>query len=178
MVDHTVAGATAPSTPGHVRGDGPLSRWHRVLTPYASTLLRLGVGIVMFAHGWSKLTDWAGWRDQVAALGLPAPDLLGALAIMGELLGGAGLILGLLTPLAAIGVLAVMVVAIAKVHAGNGLFAQNGGWELPLVIGLVALYFVARGGGRYSLDALIARRWRERRVRGRTAPVAGEPVHA
>jgi putative oxidoreductase len=112
------------------------------------------------------------------ALGLPAPDVMAALAVMGELLGGAGLILGLLTPLAAFGVLAVMVTAIAKVHVGNGLFAQNGGWELPLVIGLVALYFIARGGGRYSLDAILARKWSERRVQRREAPVGREAVPA
>lgn len=155
-----------------------VSRWVRTLTPFAMLLLRVGVGVVMFAHGWSKLTDLAGWRGQVAELGLPAPDVLAGLAIAGELLGGAGLILGLLTPLAAVGVLAVMVVAIAKVHAGNGLFAQNNGWEHPLVIGLVALFFVARGGGRFSLDSLILRAARQRRAHRRHPPVAREPVHA
>jgi putative oxidoreductase len=179
MAVDTSSGATRASVPA-ARGTtaGPLSRWHRTVTPFASMLLRVGVGIVMLAHGWSKLIDWNGWREQVVALGLPAPDVMAALAVMGELLGGAGLILGLLTPLAALGVLAVMVVAIAKVHAGNGLFASNGGWELPLVIGLVALFFVARGGGLYSLDAILARKWRERRVQRREVRVGREAVPA
>jgi hypothetical protein len=51
-----------------------------------------------------------------------------------------------------------MIVAIAVVHAGNGLFTQNGGWEYPLTILLVSLAFVARGAGRYSLDAWLKRR--------------------
>ena len=50
-----------------------------------------------------------------------------------------------------------MFVAAFKVHLGAGFFWTSGGYEYPLMWGLVALAFVLQGGGRYSLDALIFR---------------------
>ena len=52
---------------------------------------------------------------------------------------------------------ALMAVAIIWVHLPIGYFWMTGGLEYPLMWGLVALAFVFRGGGRYSLDALIGR---------------------
>jgi putative oxidoreductase len=50
-----------------------------------------------------------------------------------------------------------MAVAVIFVHLPIGYFWMTGGLEYPLMWGLVALAFVFRGGGRYSLDALIGR---------------------
>lgn len=160
-----------------------LNRARRALTPFALLALRVGVGVIMVVHGWGKLTHWDAWRDQVVALGIPAPNIMAGLAVAGELAGGAGLIVGLITSVAALGILGVMTVAIATVHAGNGLLAENNGFELPLTLGLVALLFLVRGGGRFSLDALLARRFqawrRERRVqRGATAGAGATRVPA
>ena len=102
------------------------------LDPVALAVLRVGTGVIMAAHGWQKLTGFSEWRSTVEALGIPAPEIASVLAVVGELGGGIGLILGLLTPLAALGLIAVMATAIATVHAGKGLFASEGGWELGL----------------------------------------------
>lgn len=126
--------------------------------PVTLTLMRVSLGMIMITHGWAKLTDAAAWRDSVVALGIPLPDVAAWLAIVGELFGGLGLLAGLLTPVAAFGVLATMVTAIATVHWGNGLLASNNGFELPLMLAFVAAYFIARGAGPFSLDAVLERR--------------------
>jgi putative oxidoreductase len=74
-----------------------------------------------------------------------------------EFFGGLLLALGLFTrPVAAL-IAGMMAVAVVTVHLPAGFFWTNGGYEYPLFWGLVALSFVLRGGGRYSLDALIGR---------------------
>lgn len=121
------------------------------------TLLRVVVGVVMTAHGSQKLLDLAAFRAQVSQLGIPFPEIAAPLAMAGEFLGGLGLIVGLLTPIAALGVLATMIVAILSVHIGNGLFAQNGGFEYPLTLASAALCFLVNGAGPFSFDAVLAR---------------------
>jgi len=122
------------------------------------TLLRVGAGVIMTTHGWMKLTDIAATQHSFANAGIPMPAVSSYVAVAGELLGGLGLIVGLLTPIAAFGVLATMVVAVAFVHLQHGLLAQNGGFEYPLTLGLVALHFMVRGAGPISLDAWVAHR--------------------
>jgi len=65
------------------------------------------------------------------------------------------LVLGLLTPLAALLVLGTMAVAIAKVHGRKGFFVQNGGFEYNLVLAIAALALAAAGPGAVSLDHLL-----------------------
>lgn len=125
--------------------------------PTALTLFRVTVGIVMVAHGWSKLTDVDAWVGNLEGMGVPAPEIAVWLAIAGELGGGLGLIVGLLTPVAALGVFFAMLTAILSVHIDNGLMAKDGGFEYPLTVMMAAAFFVARGGGPFSLDALVAK---------------------
>ena len=151
------------STRAHQQGMKETSRnvWFRpadARAPVTLTALRIGVGVIMFVHGWTKLSDTGAWSAQVESLGIPLPGLAAGLAIVGETLGGALLALGLLTSVAAFGVLCVMATAIGFVHLGNGLLASNNGMEYPLLIGLLALHFIARGAGPFSLDALIRKR--------------------
>lgn len=145
------------------------------------TLLRVTTGVVMAAHGWQKVETFSQWQQQVTELGLPAPEIAARLAVVGELGGGIALILGLLTPVAGLLILGVMGTAIATVHAGNGLFAANGGWELPLVLGVIAIFFVAHGGGPISVDALVERKMQKGGVpplhgHGRGEAPAGGPA--
>jgi len=128
----------------------------------ALTIFRVTVGVIMVAHGWMKITNVEQWVGNLGQMGIPAPEVAVWLAIAGELGGGLGLIVGLLTPLAALGVFFAMATAILSVHIDNGLFAKDGGFEYPLTILVAALFFVMRGGGPVSLDALVAR------SRGRT----------
>lgn len=122
----------------------------------ALTLLRVGVACIFVAHGWQKLVDIPGHTASFAALGIPYPRLAVYLGILGELFGGIGLGLGALTPLAALGPVLSMGSAIYFAHRSNGLFANHGGFEYPLTLLLVALFFVAHGAGPLSVDALVS----------------------
>ncbi|HEX9618962.1 MAG TPA: DoxX family protein [Polyangiaceae bacterium] len=125
---------------------------------FVLTLLRVTVGVVMAAHGWSKLSDTAGTAASFAELGLPLPSLLVYVAVLTELFGGLALIFGLLTRYVALGIACTLVVAIVFAHLGNGLMAKNGGFEYPLTLLLVALLFVVNGGGTLSIDHALERR--------------------
>ena len=70
-------------------------------------------------------------------------------------LAGVLLVLGLLTPLAGLLVVATMAVAVAKVHGPKGFFVQNGGYEYNLVLAIAALALAATGPGAYSLDQVL-----------------------
>lgn len=145
----------APASPGR----RAVARLSSLTSPWALTALRIGVGFILAFHGWLKLTGYDAWHDQVVQLGLPMPDVLAPLAIAGELGGGIGLMIGFLTPIAALGTLTNMLVAIFAVHLGNGLLAKDGGFEFPLTLALVSLFFVLRGAGRFSVDEVLFGRW-------------------
>jgi putative oxidoreductase len=132
------------------------------LSPFAEPALRVVAGLMLVPHGSQKLFGAFGGYGVEATgqffatkLGLPAP--LALLAGLIEVFGGIALALGLLTRLAALAVVALMTVAILAVHLPAGYFWTNGGYEYPLLWGVVALYFVVRGGGRVSVDGLIGR---------------------
>jgi putative oxidoreductase len=132
------------------------------LSPFAEPLIRVTAGLLLVPHGAQKLFGWFGGYGLeatgqffAAKLGLPASFAL--LAGLIEFVGGFLLAAGLLTrPVAAL-VFGVMAYAVVGVHLGAGFFWTNGGYEYPLLWGIVALAFVLRGGGRYSLDARIGR---------------------
>jgi putative oxidoreductase len=129
------------------------------LAPIALTVLRVGTGAILAVHGWQKASDFASWTAMVDQLGIPAPSLFAALGMIAELGGGIALVLGLFTPIAAAMLLTNMLVAVFVVHWENGLMAADGGYEYALTLALVALYFLVRGPGPYSLDhALFGRR--------------------
>ena len=134
-----------------------------LLRPLALTTLRVVVGVVMLTHGWQKLSDMQSWIGSVDGYGIPSPELMAWLSMAAEFFGGLLLVLGLLTPLAGLAIFINMLVAIFVVHAGQGLLAQDGGFELPLTLGVVALYFVFRGSGPLGLDALLFRKRAEAR---------------
>ena len=121
------------------------------------TLLRVVVGVIMMVHGFQKLTDIDGFQAHVAQLGMPLPATFALLAIAAEFLGGLGLIVGLLTRVAAFGVFCTMAIAVFVVHWDNGLLASNKGFEYPLTLLCAALFFVASGAGPLSLDAWLGR---------------------
>src|ERR1700745_1341001 len=93
----------------------------------ATTILRLVLGVVFFAHGAQKMLGWFGGYGFSATMGaftkmmhIPAP--LAILAIALEFFGGTGLIVGFLTRVAALGIWVNMVVAIGMVHRSFGFF--------------------------------------------------------
>lgn len=129
------------------------------ICPYSWTILRVVVGFIMAAHGWQKASDIVAWTGNLSQMGFPMPEVLAYLSVAGELLGGLGLLVGLLTPIAAFGVAAVTATAVFVVHLNNGLFAKDGGFEYPLTILVVALFFMANGAGPCSLDTLVCKKF-------------------
>jgi putative oxidoreductase len=133
---------------------------------WSTFVVRVVLGFIFFAHGAQKVLGWfggPGLRGTVSDLesaGLPRP--IAYLVCFFELLGGIGLIVGLLTRLAALAVIVVMVGAIAKVHAKNGFFlnwsltpGKGHGYEANLAFIAMAAACLIGGGGALSLDRLI-----------------------
>lgn len=143
----------------------------------ALTALRVVVGVIMVAHGLQKLAGYSEWQANVEKMGLPLPEVSAALALAGELAGGLGLLLGFITPVAAFGVACTMLVAILTVHISHGLFNKDGGFEFPLTLLAAALFFMLRGPGPYSLDALIGRNQRKQHVESEQRSF-GRPIGA
>ena len=117
-------------------------------------LTRVAVGLVFLAHGWQKL--FANGIDGTAAffdqVGVPAARAAAWSAAVVELTGGAALVLGLAVPVAGLLLLVDMIGAFVFVHAGAGLFVEQGGYELVLALGAAALLLAVLGAGRYSVD--------------------------
>ena len=138
---------------------------------YLLTIVRLVLGVVFFAHGAQKVLGWFGGygfgptMGFMEHLGIPAPFAF--LAIAAEFAGGLGLLLGLLSRVAAFGISVEMMVAVAKIHAANGLFMnwagnQKGeGFEYHLLALALLLVVLVRGAGALSLDGWIAG-WQKR----------------
>jgi putative oxidoreductase len=83
-------------------------------------LLRAVAGSAFVLHGLSKIQSPNGlfhWMDQLPNA---APGPLQALAAVVEFGGGFALILGLFTPVAALGIAGTMVVALARFHLPQG----------------------------------------------------------
>ncbi|HWB66354.1 MAG TPA: DoxX family protein [Mycobacteriales bacterium] len=124
---------------------------------YATLFLRAALGITMLAHGYNhawgggKLPGTARWFESI---GIRPGRLHALLATATELGAGVLLILGLLTPLAAAGVIGVMLVALIANHLKNGffIFRPGEGYEYVLFITLASFALAALGGGKISLD--------------------------
>jgi putative oxidoreductase len=124
----------------------------------ALLLTRVAVGLVFLAHGWQKLftngiDGTAAFFDQA---GVPAAAAAAWFAALVEVAGGAALVLGLAVPVAGLLLLVNMLGAFVFVHAGAGLFVDQGGYELVLTLGAAALLLAVLGAGRFSLDNLLA----------------------
>lgn len=130
------------------------------LSPFAEPLIRITAGLLLVPHGAQKLFGWFGGYGIEATghffatkLGMPAS--LALVAGLIEFFGGLMLAAGLATRVVAALVVGLMTVAVLQVHLGAGFFWTDGGFEYPFFWAVVALAFVIRGGGRYSLDRLI-----------------------
>lgn len=134
----------------------------------AAALLRLVLGTVLLAHGLLKVFVFTlpGTAGFFASVGFPGWMAYPVTAF--EVLGGLALIVGLRSSLVAIAAVPVLLGA-ASVHLGNGwLFtAQNGGWEYPVVLVLLAVAVALLGDGAYALGG--ARRPGGVRVAGAAA---------
>jgi len=139
-----------------------------VLATYPSwslLVMRLGLGVVFFAHGAQKVLGWFGGSGLQGTIkmfqGMGVPPAAAAVAAFIELLGGAAMITGLLTRPAAIGLMIDMLVAISKVHGKHGFFLNLGvpgkgpGFEFNFALIAMALAILIGGAGVLSLDRAI-----------------------
>jgi putative oxidoreductase len=129
-------------------------------------ILRITLAVVMFPHGAQKVPGWFGGQGFSATMkfftGSGIPAVFALLAIAAEFLGPLGLVVGLLTRVAAFGIACVMLVAVLAVHWPNGFFMnwygnQKGeGFEYHLLVLGIAIALITVGAGAWSLDSVLA----------------------
>lgn len=129
---------------------------------WAPTLLRIAVGGLLLAHGWTKVFGGLGRFTEIITTKLGMPSYLAYVSAYTEFLGGLLIMLGLLTRLAALFAAGNMAVAIWKVHSkvlanlGSG---SNGVNEYPLLLLFCCLALMIWGAGNISVDKNVFK-WR------------------
>jgi len=116
--------------------------------PRMRSILRIAAGLLLIEHGTTKLlgfppTDYSG---------VPVTSMVGAAGVF-ELVGGALIIIGLLTRPAAFLVSGMCAVGYWTVHAPGGLYPMLNGGETIALYSFVFLYIACAGPGPWSIDA-------------------------
>lgn len=139
-------------------------------TDIARLLLRGAIGATMVAHGvrhGRSLDGTAGWFESI---GFRQPRHQAQASAVVEVGSGAALLAGAGTPFAAAAVIATMSVAARSVHAKNGFFITDNGYEYVANLATASAALAALGPGRYSVDSALGL---DRRVCGvRSAALA------
>jgi putative oxidoreductase len=124
-------------------------------------VLRMLIGGLFVGHGTQKLFGWFGGAglgptgELFESVGLRPGRLNAAGAGLAEAGGGALLVVGLATPLAAASLVGVMSTAIRKIHLRNGIWVTEGGFEYNAVLVAALTTLVELGPGPLSLDAAL-----------------------
>jgi putative oxidoreductase len=120
--------------------------------------LRVVAGTLVLGHGLGNLFGWlggfglAGTGEIFERLGFRPGRFYAGVAGLTEVGAGALLVAGLATPLAAAGVVGVMVNTVFTAHRGKGPWYFNGGWEYNVTLTAVAAALGFAGPGAASLD--------------------------
>lgn len=110
-------------------------------------IARVGIGIVFVIHGVDRFGRGLGeTAAEFAALGVPAADIVTYVVFGIEVVAGAALVIGMLTPLAGI--------LLAALAAATAFYLPEPPWELLTALGVSALMIAGVGAGRFSLDAV------------------------
>lgn len=139
-----------------------LANIYASLEPYMLPLLRITLGAILIPHGCQKLFGWFGGMgfEKFAALfdklGYKPGVFWVTVVALTEVAGGLMLIFGFFTRFAALAVVIFMINAVLFTSA-NGFFWTNGGSEFSILILVVALVFLVRGGGNLSIDEKMSR---------------------
>jgi putative oxidoreductase len=134
-----------------------LGRIYDSLGVYMLPMLRIVLGAILIPHGCQKLFGWFGgmgfarFSALFDQLGYKPGAVWVTIVALTELVGGIMLILGFFTRFAAAGVAIFMLNAVWFTSA-KGFFWTAGGSEFSILILAVALVFLVRGSGEYSID--------------------------
>lgn len=153
----------------------PLARWCPIP-------LRLIVGYGFMQHGLAKLSRGPdAFASILQAMGVPYPHLMAWLTILTELLGGLGVLLGAFVTIVSVPMMAVLLVAMFKVHLPYGFSsikllavtatgAKFGpvGYEVILLYVACLAALVIGGSGPVAVDGLIRKRLEARTPISRT----------
>ena len=121
-------------------------------------VLRVAIGLTFAAHGYAKffsggkIAGTGGWFDSI---GMRPGKMHALTAASTEIVAGVMLAAGLLTPFAAMAMVATMVVAGWTVHRDKGFFIVGEGWEYTFVLAVIAVGVATIGPGEFSLDSAI-----------------------
>jgi len=138
-----------------------LEKLARPLKDYSSCLLRIGLGVSFFLHGYGKVPIQQGFVDWLASKGIPFADLTAFLVAWGEMLAGIGILIGgliglsspvvgnIITRLSGGAVMVIMIGALLLAHSNWGIFFGERGSILfaseQLFLLLLGTYFAIRG---------------------------------
>jgi putative oxidoreductase len=134
-------------------------------------VLRVGLGVVLGAHGLQKLFGWwggsgvTGFRNSLSDVGYQHADVLAYVSAGGETVAAVLLVLGLFTPIAAAGALAFLMNGLlatvsARPHSHTFAYFLPDGHEYQITLIVMAVAVILCGPGRYGLDA--GRGWAHR----------------
>jgi putative oxidoreductase len=127
-------------------------------------ILRVGLGVVLGAHGLQKLFGWwggaglSGFKNSLSDAGYQHADVLSYVSAGGEVVAGVLLVLGLFTPVAAAGALAFLINGLlatisARPHSSTFSYFLPDGHEYQITLIVLAVAVILSGPGRYGLDA-------------------------
>ena len=138
-----------------------LEKLARPLEDYSTCLLRIGLGISFFLHGYGKIPIQQGFIDWLASKGLPFAELTAFLVAWGEMLSGIGILIGgliglslptignIITRLSGGAVMVIMIGALLLAHSNWGIFFGERGSILfaseQLFLLLLGTYFAIKG---------------------------------
>jgi putative oxidoreductase len=135
-----------------------LSKIYPQASEWGYLLLRVVAGLMLLPHGWPKLMAGpAAVAANVMVRRGVEPALAAAwVAMVLELLGGICIAIGLFTRPVAV-LLVIEFLVIVKTHLAAGWSVGAGGAEFAFLWLVTLIYIMLRGGGRYSLDAMLGR---------------------
>ena len=138
-----------------------LEKLARPLKDYSSCLLRIGLGVSFFLHGYGKDPIQQGFIDWLASKGIPFADLTAFLVAWGEMLSGIGILIGgliglslptignIITRLSGGAIMVIMIGALLLAHSDWAIFIGERGSILfaseQLFLLLLGTYFAIKG---------------------------------
>lgn len=131
-----------------------LDKLRAAVRPYAVLPLRLGLGLALVVEGWTHATGPAALARTLERASLPMAEPLTWVLIGIELLGGLLVLLGFQTRATAAVLSVWLAVDCFVIHLRNGWFADQGGFEVPLLLLVGVLALLLGGPGRASVDSI------------------------